>query len=109
MKRTKLLCVFLAVMLLLALTACGKDKTADSDLHETEDSNLLEIGEYELHYKGASIMEDSDGNDALILTLDFTNNSKDASSYVWSISETVMQNGTELAALSLWTATPTTR
>lgn len=52
MKRTKLLCVFLAVLLLLALTACGKDKTADSDLHETEDSNLLEIGEYELHYKG---------------------------------------------------------
>ena len=103
MKRTKLLCVFLAVMLLPALTAYGKDKTADSDLHEMEDSNLLEIGEYELHYKGASIMEDSDGNDALILTLDFTNNSKDASSYVWSISETVMQNGAELAVATVFT------
>ena len=102
MKRTKLLCVFLAVLLLLALTACGKDKTADSDLHETEDSNLLEIGEYELHYKGASIMEDSDGNDALVLTLDFTNNSKDSGSYVWSISETAIQNGAELAIATVF-------
>ena len=40
MKRTKLLCVFLAVMLLLALTAYGKDKTAASDLLETADSIL---------------------------------------------------------------------
>ena len=47
-------------------------------------------------------MEDSDGNDALVLTLDFTNNSKDSGSYVWSISETAIQNGAELAIATVF-------
>lgn len=42
MKRTKLLCVFLAVMLLLSLTACGKNK--ESTDKELADSNLLKLG-----------------------------------------------------------------
>ena len=68
MKQTKikLLCLLLAALMLLSsLTACGKDKA--------KDSNLIKLGDYELLYKGACIMEDSDGNDAIVLTLDFTN------------------------------------
>ena len=87
--KTKLLCLLLAVLMLLSsLTACGKDKA--------KDSNLIKLGDYELLYKGACIMEDSDGNDAIVLTLDFTNNGKENASYLWSVNETVMQNGTEL-------------
>ena len=87
--KTKLLCLLLAMpMLLSSLTACGKDKA--------KDSNLIKLGDYELLYKGACIMEDSDGNDAIVLTLDFTNNGKENASYLWSVNETVMQNGTEL-------------
>ena len=67
MKRTRLFCVLLAAAMLLSLAACGKGTPAES--------NLIKLGDYELLYKGASIMEDSDGNDALVLTLDFTNNS----------------------------------
>lgn len=68
--KTKLLCLLLAMpMLLSSLTACGKDKA--------KDSNLIKLGDYELLYKGACIMEDSDGNDAIVLTLDFTNNGKE--------------------------------
>ena len=74
MKRTRLFCVLLAAAMLLGLAACGKD--------DPKESNSLQIGDYALLYKGASIMEDSDGNDALVLTLDFTNNSKDSGSYV---------------------------
>ena len=71
--KTKLLCLLLATLMLLSsLTACGKDKE--------KDSNLIKLGDYELLYKGASIMEDSDGNDAIVLTLDFTNNSKENAS-----------------------------
>lgn len=95
MKRTRLLCVLLAAAMLLSLAACGKD--------DPKESNSLQIGDYALLYKGASIMEDSDGNDALVLTLDFTNNSKDSGSYVWSISETAMQNGAELAVATVFT------
>ena len=61
------------------------------------------LGDYELLYKGACIMEDSDGNDAIVLTLDFTNNSKENASYLWSVDETVMQNGVELEAASIIT------
>ena len=94
--KTKLLCLLLAALMLLGLTACGKDK--ESTDKELADSNLLKLGDYELLYKGACIMEDSDGNDAVVLTLDFTNNGEDSHSYLWSISETAMQNGVELAA-----------
>ena len=90
MKLTKLRipCLLLAVLMLFSLAACGQNKTADP--------NVLNIGEYELRYKGAKIMEDWDENNALVLTLDFTNNSKTRSSYVLSILETAIQNGEEL-------------
>ena len=94
--KTKLLCLLLAALMLLSsLTACGKDKE--------KDSNLIKLGDYELLYKGASIMEDSDGNDAIVLTLDFTNNGKDNASYLWSVDETVMQNGVELETATVFT------
>ena len=68
--KTRLLCLLLAALMLLSsLTACGKDKA--------KDSNLIKLGDYKLLYKGACIMEDSDGNDAIVLTLDFTNNGKE--------------------------------
>ena len=93
--KTKLLCLLLAVLMLFSLTACGKEKTADS--------NLIKLGDYELLYKGACIMTDSDGNDAIVLTLDFTNNGKDNASYLWSVDETVMQNGVELEVATVFT------
>ena len=98
MKQTKAktLCLLLAALMLLSsLTACGKDKE--------KDSNLIQLGDYELLYKGACIMEDSDGNDAIVLSLDFTNNSKENASYLWSVDETLMQNGTELEVATVYT------
>ena len=86
--KTKLLCLLIAALMLLSLAACGKETA--------KDSNLIKLGDYELLYKGACIMEDSDGNDAIVLTLDFTNNGKENASYLWSVDETVMQNGVEL-------------
>ena len=94
--KTRLLCLLLAALMLLSsLTACGKDKA--------KDSNLIKLGDYELLYKGACIMEDSDGNYAIVLTLDFTNNGKENASYLWSIDETVMQNGVELEVANVFT------
>ena len=94
--KTKTLCLLLAALMLLSgLTACGKDKE--------KDSNLIQLGDYELLYKGACIMEDSDGNDAIVLSLDFTNNSKENASYLWSVDETLMQNGTELEVAAVYT------
>ena len=93
--KTKLLCLLIAALMLLSLAACGKETT--------KDSNLIKLGDYELLYKGACIMEDSDGNYAIVLTLDFTNNGKENASYLWSIDETVMQNGLELEVANVFT------
>ncbi len=93
--KTKLLCLLIAALMLLSLAACGKETT--------KDSNLIKLGDYELLYKGACIMEDSDGNYAIVLTLDFTNNGKENASYLWSIDETVMQNGVELEIANVFT------
>lgn len=81
--------LLLAALMLLGLTACGKNK-------QSSDPNHIVIGDYELQYKSASIMTDSEGKDAVVLTMDFTNNGKDTADYLWSIFEKVMQDGTEL-------------
>ena len=96
MKQTKLriLSALLAVLMLLGLAACGKA--------EPSDPNRIKIGSYELFYKGAKIMTDYDGNDAIVVTLDYTNNSKEANSYLWSFVETVKQNGTELTDATIF-------
>lgn len=39
-------------------------------------------------------MEDYAGDDALVLTLDFTNNSEETTDCFWAIYETAMHNGT---------------
>ena len=93
--KTKLLCLLIAALMLLSLTACGKETT--------KDPNLIKLDNYELLYKGACIMEDSDGNDAIVLTLDFTNKGKENASYLWSVDETVMQNGAELEVATVFT------
>ena len=87
-KMKKQLCWLLAALLLLSLAACGKE--------EPKDPNQIILGDYTLLYKGACIMEDIDGREALVLTLDYTNNSKTNDTYLWSVSEIATQKGADL-------------
>lgn len=88
-KFSRILCLALALVMALILCACGKDKASD-------DPNHFDFGKYALDYKGACIMYNEYGEDALVLTFRFTNNSKEDASYGWSIYEKVIQNGAEL-------------
>lgn len=94
--KTRFWCLFLVVLTLLAFPACGKKKAP-------ADPNLIDLGECMLLYKSACIMEDSAGNDAIVLTLDYTNKEKESASYLWSVNETLVQNGTELEVASIIT------
>ncbi len=94
--KTRLFSLLLAVLMLISLTACGKDKTP-------ADPNLLKVGDYTLLYKGAYITEDYDGNDAVVLTLDFTNNSKENASYYWSVYANATQDGETLEMATIFT------
>ena len=81
MKRTRWLSAILAALMLFSLAACGKGGD------EEKDPNLLQIGDYTLLYKDACIMEDYAGEDAIVLTLDFTNNTQRNAAYIGSIVE----------------------
>lgn len=61
-----------------------------------EDPNLIKISDYQAVYKGSEIVKYSDGNDALVATYDYTNNSKEAQSFEWSMYYTLTQGDTEL-------------
>ena len=95
MKCKKLLCMLLAALMLLGLTACG---------NKPSDPNLLKVGDYTLLYKGAEIMPDDSGNDSIVLTLDFTNNSKDSGAYLLSVRDSAKQNGTDLEYAVIYTS-----
>lgn len=71
MKQSKMriLCLLLTAVMLLSLTTYGKDK-------KEENSNVMKFDDCELVYKSACIMDDFDGNDALVVTLNFTNMSR---------------------------------
>ena len=94
----KILCVFLAALMLLSLTACGKDKDKNTDTG----SKPIDLGDCKVLYKNACIMEDSNGDDAVVLTLDYTNDGKEESSYFWSVSELAMQDGVEMDSATIY-------
>ena len=99
MKRgKKLLSVFVATFMVFSFAACGKDNPAS----EKPESVEFNLGNYKLVYKDACIMKDYDGNDALVMTLDYTNNSGSSDSYLWSISENVMQNDVSLEFATIY-------
>ena len=54
------LAAILALVMALSLAACGGDK-----------------GKYTAVFKGYTLTKDDEGNDAMILTYDYTNGSKD--------------------------------
>lgn len=82
--------IFVVSLLTLSLSAC------DGEIKDKKNENRIDIGEYSLVYKGASIMKDYDGKDVLIANFDFINNSDANSNYVLSVYETVTQNETIL-------------
>ena len=93
---TRFLSLLLIAVLAISLCGCGGEE-------KKTESNQIKLEDYELLYKDACIMTDSDGNDAVVLTLDFTNNSKESASYIWSINETLVQNGEELEVAAVIT------
>ena len=98
MNKTKsaLVCLLLSLAMLLNLTACGRGKGENKD-------GVMKLEDYELLYKSACIMQDYEGMDAIVVTLDFTNNGKESVTYIWSINESFKQNGQDLVYATIFT------
>lgn len=86
-----LLCLVVVVGLGLSLAACG------GFVKKNENPDLITIGDYQALFTGAYITKDYDGDDAIVASFTYTNNSKESSSFMWSMFYTAMQGGVELS------------
>ena len=73
----KALSLVLVAIMVFAFTACGGGESKESD-------NVIKIGDYQAVYKESKLVKDSDGNDAIAITYDYTNNSEQAQSFNWA-------------------------
>lgn len=94
MKRS--LAAILALVMALSLAACGeKDKGSDDGGDKAE---TIVLGKYTAVFKGYTLTKDDEGNDALVLTYDYTNGSKDEQSFAWAFLFEATQAGEELGS-----------
>lgn len=54
------------------------------------------LGDYVVKFNGFSLSKDRDGNDAIIINYDFTNNSSDPAAALWALDLTSFQGGVAL-------------
>lgn len=86
----KVLAMLLVLVMVLGLAACG-DKE-----EKIENPNLIKIGDYQALYTGAYVTKDYDGDDAIVASFTYTNNSDEAKSFMWAMFYTAMQGGVEM-------------
>ena len=111
MKR-KLMMIAAAAMLAVMLTACGSsgaqmqdtgsattaaqtDEASNEDTTEPSDGAL---GSYAVEIKGAKLCKDYEGNNAIMITYSWTNNSDETTSPMGSMMEEAFQDGVQLDA-----------
>ena len=90
----RLLSILLCAVLIFSLSACGVLEKVKGGINiggKDKSSAHIKLGKIELDYLGAEIMKDTDGKDALVISLSFTNNGKEDASYIWSVSEEAVQ------------------
>ncbi len=91
----KIVSVMLAMILVLSLTACGsKDKTSDES--GSDQAETIILGDHTAVFKGYILTKDEDGRDALCLTYDYTNGSREEQSFAWSFLYEATQCGEDL-------------
>lgn len=93
-------------LLAFALVACGgdnKDTANDTQTKteaKTEAKNVMQdsgtVGNFTVAIKSAKLSKSYEGDDAVTVTYDFTNNGDEAQSFDVVIDDTVYQNGVEL-------------
>lgn len=70
-----------------------------------KDSNTdpMVFGDYVVQYKDACLMEDWNGDDAIVIKVDFTNNSGDSDAFDYCVGYTAYQNGEPLPYAVIYT------
>ena len=104
------LVVVLVLLIIVVIVGGGNDDGGSSsssaplagtasDASEPEETAAVgegALGDYYVKLTGVTVAEDYEGNPALIVNYDFTNNSDEAANAMWSLNIDVFQNGLEL-------------
>ena len=111
MKR-KLMMIAAAAMLAVMLTACGSSgaqtqdtgsattaaQTDEASTEDTAEPSDGTLGSYAVEIKGAKLCKDYEGNNAIMITYSWTNNSDETTSPMGSMVEEAFQDGVQLDA-----------
>ncbi len=84
--KKRIMMVLMILVLAMSLVACGGKQKNSSD----SDPKNFKLGDFELSVKDIYLMKD-DGDDLIVLKMDFTNHSKEPTSYVFGIGPDVSQ------------------
>ncbi len=97
MKRVYVL--LLAAVMAFAFAGCG---TTDAEPEEATPTDAGVLGNYEVSIGDCDVVKDYDGNDAIAISIDFTNNGEEATSFEGSMVYDVFQDGVELDSTSVY-------
>lgn len=111
MKR-KLMMIAAAAMLAMMLAACGSSgaqtqdtgsattaaQTGEASTEDTTEPSDGTLGSYAVEIKGAKLCKDYEGNNAIMITYSWTNNSDETTSPMGSMMEEAFQDGVQLDA-----------
>ena len=86
--------------MLLGISACAQKESVTP----SEPDHII-LDDYEIRYKGFTMMSDINENPALVISLDFTNNGKEATSYLWAVSEKAFLDGIGLDVATVFSDT----
>lgn len=97
----KFLSFLLVLLMVLSLTACGGGDNGGNNGGDSQNENVYTLGDFQIEYKGAEIAPDDDGFTSVIIKLGFTNNSKSAARYGYSMYQKAEQAGEFMLAAAL--------
>ena len=80
----------------LVLTDIDNDNAASTDTTAQTSEGEGQIGDYYVAITGAKLVQDVDGQQALVVTLDWTNNSTETNSAFYTLFAQAFQNGIEV-------------
>ncbi len=108
----KIVSLLLALVMALSLIACGGNNTDTPDPvdknpvanEDPKDESNGSLGDYAVKFTGYSLAKDYEGNDAIIVSYDFTNNSAEATSSMTALIIRAYQDGIELSSAILMDA-----
>ena len=92
------LAMILALVMALSLAACGGDKDKGGTDDGDDKAETITLGKYTAVFKGYTLTKDDEGNDAMVLTYDYTNGSKEEQSFAWAFLFEATQAGEELGS-----------